>query len=105
MTKKYKVHVDDNFHYMDEGERYALGSYDSLEEAIEKCKEITISSIRDLWEEGISPDELCAQWSMFGEDPFIIGVDGPVPFSARKFVSAKLCKAIIDSRNSEELTG
>ena len=27
----YKVFVDDNFHYMDESERYALGEYATLE--------------------------------------------------------------------------
>jgi hypothetical protein len=101
MTKKYKIYVDDNYHHGDEGERYAVESYDSLEKAIEKCKEITIKSLQELCEEGISPEKLSAQWSMFGEDPYIYTGKGTVPFSARKFVSIELCKAIIELRTIE----
>ena len=96
-SDQYKVFIDDNYHYMDESERYAAGSYDSLEEAVTKCKELTIKSLRDLYEKGITPEKLKAQWSMFGEDPYVFGGDGGVPFSARKFVSTELCKEIIDS--------
>ena len=98
MSEKYKVYIDDNFHYMDESERYTVGSYNSLEKALEKCKEITISSLENLCEKGITPERLSALWSMFGEDPFIVGGGGSVPFSARKFISTELCKAIIESQ-------
>ena len=101
MNEKYQVYVDDNFHYMDESERLAVGSYHSLEEAIEKCKEITVRSVEDLYEEGITPEKLSAQWAMFGEDPFIVGGEGPVPFSARKFVTLELCRMIIEARQKE----
>ena len=101
MSKKYKVYIDDNYHYMDESERYAVGSYHSMEEAIEKCKEITIRSLEDLFEEGITPEKLSAQWSMFGDDPFIIGGDGSVPFSAREFITPELCKAIIEAHDTD----
>jgi hypothetical protein len=96
MSDKYKVHIDDNFHYMDEDARVTAGSYDSLEEALEKCREIVIRSLNDLYENGITPEKLSAQWSMFGEDPFIVGAGGSVPFSARKFVTAELCQGIIE---------
>ncbi len=98
MSKKYKVYFDDNYHYMDESERYSVGSYNSLEMAIEKCKKITIRSLEDLYEKGITPEKLSAQWSMFGEDPFIVGGES-VPFSARKFITTELCKVIIESHN------
>ena len=96
-NKKFSVYVDDNYHFMDEDERYTVGSFNSLEEALEKCREITIRSLDDLYESGIIPEKLKAQWSMFGEDPFIRGGDGSVPFSARKFITPELCKVIIDS--------
>jgi hypothetical protein len=101
MSEKYKVYIDDNYHYMDESERYTVGSYHSLEEAIEKCKEITIKSLEDLYEEGITPEKLSAQWSMFGDDPFIIGGDGSVPFSAREFITPELCKTIIEANHTD----
>jgi len=97
MSKKYKVYVDDNYNYMDESARYADGSYGSLEEAVERCKEITIESLKHHYEPGISPDDLSAQWSMFGDDPFIFGGTGSVPFSARKFITTELCKDVIES--------
>lgn len=99
MSEKYKVFVDDNYHYMDEGERIPFSSYNSLQEALDKCKEITISSLEYLFEKDITPDQLRAQWSMFGEDPFIFGGDGPVPFSARKLITTELCEVIIERKN------
>jgi hypothetical protein len=95
MDKKYAVKVDDNFHYMDESERYDGGSYSTLEEAIERCKEITIKSLKGCYEKGMDADKLIAQWSMFGDDPFIIGEGGKPAFSARAFVSRELCAEII----------
>jgi hypothetical protein len=38
--KPYVVFVDDNFHYMDEEERYKSGDYATLEEAVSKCRRI-----------------------------------------------------------------
>jgi len=97
VTKKYQVFIDDNFHYADEDERIAAGSFASLGEAIERCKEITIRSLKDLYEKGMTPEGLHTQWIMFGDDPFIVGGDGPVPFSAREFISTELCKTTIAS--------
>jgi hypothetical protein len=94
--KEYQVCVADNYHYMEE--RYAVGSYDSLQEALEKCREIAIRSLEHFYETGITPEKLSAQWAMFGEDPFIVGGNGPAPFSARKFITTELCQQIIDSR-------
>jgi hypothetical protein len=37
---RYKVIVDDNFHYMDESERYEHGVFATAEEAIAACKRI-----------------------------------------------------------------
>lgn len=73
MSEKYKVFVDDNYHYSDEGERYAVGAYDSLKEALEKREEISIKSLVSLLENGITPDQLHTQCLMFTEHPFIDG--------------------------------
>ncbi len=101
MIGKYIVKVDDNFHYMDESERYTAGSYDTLKDAIKKCKEITIQSLEGFYEKDIKPNKLLAQWSFFGDDPFIITKDesqNKIPFSARKFITTKLCKEIIEKK-------
>ena len=101
MSGQFKVKVDDNYNYMDESARYDAGTYDSLEEAIEKCKEITIESLKYVYEEGIDAATLKAQWSLFGEDPFVFGGEGRVPFSARAFISSELCQEIIDAIEAE----
>ncbi len=36
----YTVYVDDNFHYQDEGARYTLGDFPTLEEAVTACKNV-----------------------------------------------------------------
>ena len=95
MEKEYSVKVDDNYHYMDESERNDGGSYGTLEEAINRCKEITIESLKGCYEKGMDAQELMAQWCLFGDDPFIIGEGGEPPFSAREFVGQELCAAII----------
>jgi hypothetical protein len=95
IDKNYLVKVDDNYHYMDEGERYDAGSYPTLEEATKRCEEITIKSLKHLCEKGIDAGKLMAQWAMFGDDPFIVGGTEEAPFSARKFVSNELCSKVI----------
>ena len=37
---KYTVYVDDNYHYMDEDERYTLGVFDTEEEAVRAAKNV-----------------------------------------------------------------
>ena len=40
MAKTYTVFVDDNFHYMDESERYKLGEFADCASAVAACKQI-----------------------------------------------------------------
>jgi len=98
MNENFKVKVDDNYHSGGGSDSYTVGSYASLEEALDKCKEITVESLEHFYEEGISPEKLSAQWALFGEDPYIYTGKGSVPFSARKFVTTELCQQIIDSK-------
>lgn len=80
-NKFYRVLVDDNFHYMDESERYSSGDYDTAEEAVAKCKEIVDGFIDDAAKKAKSAADLYDSYQLFGEDPY---VEGPteVDFSA-----------------------
>ena len=40
MANSYQVFVDDNYHYMDEDERYKHGDFATFEEALTACKTI-----------------------------------------------------------------
>jgi len=102
MRKEYIVNIDDNYHYMDESERLTDRSYFALGDAIKRCEDITIESLESMYKEGITSEKLLVQWSMFGEDPFVVGAEGKIPFSARKFITTAICKKIIKDKNEYE---
>ncbi len=69
---KYTVFVDDKYHYQDESERYRLGSFDTLDAAVGACKGVVDRWLKDTHNPEMSASELCAKYTMFGEDPFIV---------------------------------
>jgi hypothetical protein len=79
----YVVMVDDNFHYMDEDERYRHGEFEDAGVAVEHCRGIVDEYLESAFEPGMSTQELWQSYMSFGEDPFILSVDAtPVRFSA-----------------------
>lgn len=93
---RYTVMVDDNFHYMDESERTVYGIFEDAEAALAACRRIVDASLRHLYEPGMDATRLSAQYCSFGDDPFILALDGaePVPFSGRDYAqqrSAAIC--------------
>jgi hypothetical protein len=87
---KYRVLVDDNFHYMDESERYELGQFDTLEAAVAACKSVVDEFLVSTYRPGMTVAELLEQYAFFGEDPFVYTGDGTVPFSARDYASERV---------------
>ncbi|MBR0851874.1 hypothetical protein JQ543_29335 [Bradyrhizobium diazoefficiens] len=71
--KPYVVFVDDNFHFMDEDERYKHGEYATLEEAEAQCRMIVDDFLESQYKPGMSAAALFEQYMAFGEDPFIRG--------------------------------
>ena len=81
-TKKpFAVYVDDNFHYMDESERYKYGDYATYRGAYAACMKIIDGSLPTTNSNGLSADELYRDYVGFGEDPFIV----PVPENRTAF--------------------
>lgn len=78
----YKVMVDDNFHYMDPEERYTLGEFETLDEAIRACKSIVDDFLEHDYVPGMTAEKLYGRYTSFGEDPFVFTGRGEVPFSA-----------------------
>ena len=85
----YRVLVDDNFHYMDESERYELGQFETLEAAVVACKTVVDAFLLSTYHPGMTLAELLEQYTFFGEDPFVYTGDGTVPFSARNYASQR----------------
>ena len=84
----YRVMVDDNFHYMDESERYQLGEFATLDAALTAAQKIVDEYLASAYKPGMSADELIAGYCQFGEDPFIVAPAGKVagvPFSGRDY--------------------
>lgn len=71
----YSVFIDDNFHYMDESERYKHGDFEDCRGAIEACKGI-VDRFLARCDRTSTAEELYTQYTTFGEDPWI-GTDDP----------------------------
>ena len=82
----FKVLVDDNFHYMDDSERYVAGEFATLAEALATAQKIVDEYLSSAFRPGIGAQELGESYLMFGEDPFIVSAEATgVAFSAREY--------------------
>ena len=90
---KYTVCVDDNYHFMDESERYTRGVYETSEEAIGVAQEIVDKDLNSLYKPGMTADELYQNYQDFGEDPFIVSDDKDCSFSAWTYAKAR-CREV-----------
>jgi len=85
-SKCWTVYVDDNFHYMNEDERYSYGSFDSLDAAVSACQKIVDDFLTT--NPAKTADELFESYVSFGEDPWIKGLpcgSEQPQFSAREY--------------------
>jgi hypothetical protein len=95
----YQVLVDDNFHYMDEDERYVLGEFQSLDSAIKACKKIVDEFLAANYKPGMTAKDLYDSYVSFGEDPFIRGSGTEKVFSAWDYAEARCAELCERSRN------
>lgn len=92
----FKVMVDDNYHYMDQSERYRLGEFETLSGAIAASRQVVDDFLQSAYQTGMTFDALLTSYVMFGEDPFIISSDPAhtgVLFSARDYARER-CEMI-----------
>ncbi len=73
---RYKVIVNDNFHYMDSLCRYEHGTYKTVKQAAAACRGIVDRSLEEGYQPGISAEALYKRYVSFGDDPFIEVLDG-----------------------------
>ena len=95
---RYRVVVDDNFHYMDPDERREQGTYETVEEALATCRGIVDHSLAENYEPGVSADALYDHYVGFGDDPFIVvlgGADDRAKFSAWDYAKER-CRAMCE---------
>jgi hypothetical protein len=101
----YKVFVDDNFHYLDESERYELGEFATLDGAIEAAQKIVDEFLAEAYTPGMTFGELYGGYTSFGEDPFIVGPPSPdtgILFSAWAYAKRRCEELCTTEREREE---
>ena len=81
----YQVIIDDNFHYMDPQHQLVGPQFATLEEAVAYCKRLVDEFLIQNYRLGMPAYELLTQYLLFGEDPFVRGGEGGVPFSAHGY--------------------
>lgn len=94
---KYRVLVDDNFHYMDGDAHWTAGEFETAEAALAKCRKMVDEDLAHLHQVGMNAVELFASYKNFGDDPFIISLGDatPVEFSAWDYAerrSVEICE-------------
>lgn len=95
---RYKVLIDDNFHYLDPDHRIFHGEFQAAPEAIKACKRIVERSLREQYEPGMSAYELWTAYQLFGEDPFIL--PGDPEFSAWEYAKERAREITCDGKRS-----
>jgi hypothetical protein len=93
---RYRVMVDDNFHYQDSHERREQGTYESVDEALAACRGIVDQSLQEEYRAGISAEALYGRYMSFGDDPFIMvleGADDSATLSAWSYAKER-CRVI-----------
>jgi hypothetical protein len=93
--KPYTVLVDDNFHYIDESERYKYGTCAKLEEAVPVCQAILNASLQKAYKPRMSVTVLYEEYVAAGEDPFVRGPGAN--FSAWSYAKLR-CEALCGGR-------
>jgi hypothetical protein len=93
---RYRVMVDDNFHYQDSDERREHGTYETVEEARAVCRALIDQALTKAYKPGTSAEALYSDYMSFGDDPFILVIDGAddaAAFSAWSYAKER-CRAI-----------
>jgi hypothetical protein len=90
----YKVLIDDNAHYRDEGERRDHGEYANYAEALVAARAIVDDFLN---RHRAQYDEACALFNAYchyGDDPFIVPDSGDDRFSARNYARDRCYRLI-----------
>ncbi len=96
----FTVIVADNSHYQDKSAEYELGSFETLESAIDASKRIVDDYLKLAHRSGIVAKELYESYLAFGEDPYIAAADVEgVPFSAWEYAKQR-CEALCTADSS-----
>lgn len=92
MKHTYIVMVDDNYYFPDTSERYKHSEHATYAVAVQVCKTIVDEFLVFAMKPGMTAKQLYSSYTMFGEDPYIIG-EIDQHFSAWKYAE-EMCKKV-----------
>ncbi len=73
MPDIFTVYVYDNYHYMDESERYKLGDFTTINQAEQAARKVVDNCLAEHYQVGMDASALFKAYKMFGDDPQIVG--------------------------------
>jgi hypothetical protein len=89
---RYQVMIDDNFHYMEGDDRAACRAFATAEQAVDACRGLVDRSLMHEYEQGgVTAEALYGRYTDFGDDPFVVALDGApeVKFSAWNYAKQR----------------
>lgn len=91
-TPEFIVKASDNSRFDTTESDYMYGAYMTYEEAYAKCEEIVEDFLTSNKTEGMSAEELYHHYISFGEEPYIVSVDGSecLPFPAINYAKEQV---------------
>jgi hypothetical protein len=94
----YRVLVDDNFDFMDEDDRWELGTFATAEGAVAACRALVDKNLARHFVPGMAAAQLYDLYVAEGDDPFIVAGPGEasVKFSAWEYAQERaeqICSA------------
>ncbi|MEC8444091.1 MAG: hypothetical protein VXZ05_07780 [Pseudomonadota bacterium] len=72
----FELRVADNYDGVDEDNIYTHGRYKTWDEAVQAAKDLVDCSLADHITPGMTAKGLFQQYQTFGDDPFIVPVEG-----------------------------
>jgi len=87
----YKIMIDDNFDYLEENERAEFGTFATADEALDACRRLVDESLLAEYKDGETADQLFERYTSFGDDPFIVALEGApkIEFSAWTYAKSR----------------
>ena len=99
---RYQVVIADNFHYMDRDEFVSHRCFKNGDAAAAAAMAIVDEWLHDALLQGVEPANLYETYQAFGDDPFILALDGSpdVEFSAWDYAKER-CNQLKASLHAE----
>ncbi len=85
----YEVWASDPFHLTGAPEKYRVGRFASCADAVAACERLVDDFLASRYREGMTREEMLAEYYSEGTEPYIVSLDPGCSFSARRHAEAR----------------